>query len=310
MKNQEFWLYRLPGVRRRFSRSVLLGSLLSVATLGTATSAFGSTITDGTSISETVYNSGMPVSYNAPPSYNYTNGIASQTNAVTQYAGTATSTASLTSDQLSLSLSGSGAFTSAVAEMWDTLSFGNLPTGPTVTANTVLGTLTMSVTGSIGTATYGAVGYASYGLSLFNPTTFAPSLPGGGCEVSVDALSCGGLIGSSGKGWNIFTPGTNTFSVPFTIGDLSGSNLAYIAAISATNYSDPSLTSPLVIDPTVSLNGLYSGVTVTSLSGYGYTGASPTTVPEPGTLPLMGLAVMASAAAWGRARQARHDPPG
>lgn len=289
MKLLEIRFHRERAAGRRFSRSLLLGGPLLVGALGTVPSAFGATITNGTYISESAYDSGIPYSYATPGGFDYTNGILSQTNTVSDPASpyaSATSAASLASNQLNMSLTGSFTYTSGVAEMWDTLTLGNLPSGPSVTANTVVGTLNMTVNASVGTATYGVSAYSSYGLNLFSTATFAPSA-GGDCGWA-GGMNCGGAVNSSGLGSTLFSPGTYHFSVPITLGSLSSGQIAYIAEISATNYSDPSLSAPLTIDPSITLTGLYSGVTVSSASGYNYT----TPVPLPSNAWLLGTGLV------------------
>ncbi|MHB8454941.1 MAG: VPLPA-CTERM sorting domain-containing protein [Acidiferrobacterales bacterium] len=259
-------------------RICTVGGLLLAATLGTVPSAFGATITDGTYSSASLYEGNYLIS-TTPGGFNYTNGNLSQTNAVSDPASpyaSATSTASLTSNQLSMSLSGNYGFTSGTAEMWDTLTLRNLPSGPSVNANTVLGTLNMSVNASIGTATYGASAQSAWGLDLYNTALFSPS---GDCGVN----GCSGLIAQSANGGfspagqpnGTFTPGTYHYSVPITLGSLTSGQVAYIAEIAAVNNSDPSLSAPLVIDPSITLTGLYSGVTVSSTSGTNYVAPVP-----------------------------------
>lgn len=280
------------------SQAFVTGSAMLVASMGIVTPAFA--ITNGTYVSGTVYNNGpLPYTYakgstGSPSTIDYTNGVSSSTGSTSDPANTsvsATSTASLATDQLSLSLSGSNTYTSATAEMWDTLTFAGLPSGGNVTANTVLGILTMTVTGSIGTATYGTNGYAGYGLSLYDASSFATNQYGGGCGYT-DGMTCSGLLASNGLGSTLFTPGTQTFTIDVTPGDLSNGSLAFIAEIYAGNYSDPSLNAPLIIDPTITLTGLYQGVTVTTSSGYSYTGVSAVPEPETYAMLLAGLGLI------------------
>ena len=208
-----------------FRKAILLSGSLLAGTLGTATSAFAIAaplITDGTYISGAVYDSGFPYSYatGGSNSINYTNGIMSQTNSASDASSpysSATSTASLSSNKLNTSLSGSYGYTSGTAEMWDTLKFGNLPSGGTVNANTVIGTLNMTVTGSIGTAQYGVNTYASTGLSLYNTGAFSLQ-PGASFDCGYAGSSCGGLIGTSGLGPTILSTNTQIFSMPITQG--------------------------------------------------------------------------------------------
>jgi hypothetical protein len=272
--------------------------------------AAAATITDGTYVSETAYVGGLPVTFSTQ-NFTYTNGISSQTSTVTDPNApnvSATSTASLNQDLLSLSLSGSSTYTGAVAEMWDTLTFGGLPANGTITSNTVIGTLSMSVTGSIGTTSSGAygAGYAGYGLQIYNPTSFQPDGPDCGYY---GALSCSGLLQSRGNGPNLFAPGTYTFSIDVTPADLTNGSLAYIAEIGATNYSDPSLNAPLVIDPSIAFSPLITGVTIIgSASGSSYGGGGGTSsVPEPAASGLFAIGLIGMALALG-ARGLRRGP--
>lgn len=296
MKYLQVQLHNTPGTTRRFLRVLFLSGSLLAGSLGVGTSAYASAITDGTYISDSYYDGGSAVGgYGSPSGFYYTDGILGQTDTISDPASpyaSASATASLASDQLSLSLTGSNGSTAGTAEMWDTLTLGNLPSGGTVNNNTVLGTLTMTVSGSIGTATYGAAAYAGYSLDLYNTGSFGPVSYAGSSFDCGGGSSCTGLLSQSTYGSTLFSPGTSTFSVPVTLGDLTSGQVAYIAEITATNYSDPSLSAPLAIDPSIALTGLYPGVTVSSTSGYNY--AAP--VPLPPALwffvsGLLGLAV-------------------
>ncbi|MHB8455060.1 MAG: VPLPA-CTERM sorting domain-containing protein [Acidiferrobacterales bacterium] len=286
MKSLKARIHPVPGAIRRFNWTFLLSGSLLAGTLGTAPLAFAATITDGTYISDQYYDPASG-SYATPGGFNYTNGILSQTNTVSDPVSpfaSATSTASLTSDQLSLSLSGSENLTSGTAEMWDTLTAGNLPFGPTVTANTVIFTLNMLVSASGGggssTTNFGG------GLELFNTASFNPFYAGNDCGWGGSSnFYCSGLVGSNGLvSSSSSVPGTYKFSVPVTLGELTSGQIAYIAEIGAGNYTAPSLGAPLIIDPSIALTGLYSGVSVSSNSGTNY--LAP--VPLPGAAWLFG----------------------
>ena len=73
-------------------------------------------------------------------------------------------------------------------------------------------------------------------------------------------------------------------SIPITMGELTNGNIAYIAEIQG--YTDGENNYGFYIDPSISLAGLYPGVTVTSLSGTNYV-APVSTVPVPGAWVLM-----------------------
>ena len=223
-------------------------------------------------------------SYGAP---NYTDQIMTQTDRVADpFAGMyASATASLPVNQLMVSGGGSVSF--AAAEMWDTLSLNHLPTGDN--ANTVVGTLNMQV------HTNGGVGFDAglpvhYEFSLYNPALFNSD---GDCGSSVFG-ACGGFIAGSDAGFGFNNPvnpnSTKNMSIPLTVGDLTNGNVAYVAGISGstTNYN-PGFN----IDPSISLTGLYPGVTVTSLSGTNYVApVSPVPVPGAWVLMVSGLGLL------------------
>ncbi len=296
MKYLKVCFHRITDVNRSFSRNLALSGALLAGTLGIVPTAFssiamGGAITDGTYISESYYDGGMAMgAYTTPSGFDYTNGTLSQTNTISDpgypYASAA-ATASLANNQLSMSLSGSNTYTSGTAEMWDTLTLGNLPSGPTVTSSTVLGILNMSIHASVGTATYGVDAQSGYGLNLYNTALFVPYVMGD-CGAVANNGPCGGLLAQDGTPTGNFTPGTYSFSVPITFGGLTNGQIAYIAEIAASNTSDPSLSAPLVIDPAITLTGLYPGVTVASLSGNNYLA----TVPLPGAAWLFGSGVL------------------
>ncbi|MHB1942087.1 MAG: PEP-CTERM sorting domain-containing protein [Acidiferrobacteraceae bacterium] len=292
MKYIKVHFHGAPGAIRSFFWSLFLSGSLLAGTLGIVPSAFGATITDGTYIAGSYYDGGNAVgSYTTSGGFNYTNGTLSQTNTTSDPAspfGSATSTASLTSDQLSMSLSGgSSTFTSGTAEMWDTLTLGNLPSGPGVTASTVLGTLNMSVNAS--TSNPFASASSAWGLDLYSTASFAPSA---GSDCGLVAGACGGLIAQSANGsiqnnglpLGTFAPGTSSFSVPITLGSLTSGHVAYIAEIAAESNTG----ALLAIDPSITLTGLYSGVTVASDSGNNYV----TAVPEPTSAWLFGSGLL------------------
>ena len=232
-----------------------------------------------------------PGSYAQGP-YNFTNQIMTQTDTIqeplSQGAGNdfVSATASLSSNQLAMSMGTSNSqsnYTIAAAEMWDTLSLNHLPTEGTVNANTVVGTLNMQVHTNGGISNGPGVGLpVYYGLSLYNPTLFSEC---GG------AFPCTGLIAGSNAGelayGGTITPvdpnSTTNLSVPITMGELTNGNVAYIAEIydGAAAYNNS-----FSIDPSISLTGLYPGVTVTSLSGTNYV-APVSSVPVPGAWVLM-----------------------
>ena len=226
---------------------------------------------------------------------NYTNQIMTQANTVADPSAPgnyASATASLSSDQLSASVGASNpvsnpSYTSATAEMWDTLSLNHLPTGGN--ANTVVGTLNMQVHTYGGVVSGGPGVPLEYELALYNPALFN----------SYDFCNfntCNGYITASSAGYytgysNSVNPNSTTnLSVPITVGDLTNGNVAYIAEIygSADPYN-PSLN----IDPSISLTGLYPGVTVTSLSGTNYVApVSPVPVPDAWVLMVSGLGLL------------------
>ncbi len=209
MKYVETWFHRARlGVARCLNRNFLLGGSLLVGTLGTAPAAFGTPlITYGTYISGSYYDGGVATgSYSTPGGFNYTNGIPLQQNSTgdpaSPYASAASgaNVANNVTSQLALSLSGSNTNTTGVAELWDTLTFGNLPSLPCPGCN--LGTVNLFVNASVGTATLGVHASSNYGLTLYDTALFAPS--GGDCGVVSASLSggCtgGGAISQSSNG--------------------------------------------------------------------------------------------------------------
>ena len=227
---------------------------------------------------------------------NYTNQVMSQTDTVADPSAPgmyASATASLSSNQLMASggTSNSQSYATATAEMWDTLSLNHLPTGDNV--NTVVGTLDMQVHTNGGVSDGSGLGVpVGYALNLYNPALFnsnnaefsSPDCGFGQCSGSIATSSAGGSS-------NPVNPNSTTnLSIPITMGDLTNGNVAYIAAISGT--TDPNNPS-FSIDPSISLTGLYPGVTVTSLSGTNYVApVSPVPVPDAWVLMVSGLGLL------------------
>ena len=174
---------------------------------------------------------------------------------------------------------------SASATMYDTLTFGNLPSG---TVSGTVADLTMSLASNIYLA--GAAVYGGADLSVFAPTVYM------GGFIPVNGYACPNTYCSSANSGNysyqsinlavngisIGSPGT-VFTIPVTSGDLVNGQFSYIADIYAnafgpyTPYSEPYL----FIDPSISLTNLAPGITVTSASGASYLGASPPISPTP-----------------------------
>ena len=260
----------------------------------------------------------------------YTNGISSQSNTIyghsLSYNGgysvnpadgsSANSTASLTPNQpnkLSLNLKSTipydasllypngvaGLVSTSVfstAEMWDTLTFSNLPFD--ATANTVIGTLNMAITSNAINA-YDAQGnnLINQTISLFlidtqnfNPT---PWVSGGtvyDCAPYGNSQGCG-TIASSVNGYYGLTPSpTMDYSLNVTYGDLTSGQLAYMAFLGGYASNGATLT----IDPGITFSGV-GGVQVSSLSGSSYTQnpGSIAAVPEPASSALVGLGLAA-----------------
>ena len=295
---------QLQGYSRQ---SVLMaGGCFLMGVLGWATPVLASvpTITYGTVISAGTYDPGLYnsyptyTSYTTPGYFNYTNGVLSQSRTVLDsyslynygyvFDSKASATASLLGNTLSLNLTGStngnnGGSTGGKAEMWDTLTFGNLPTGSSVNANTVLGTLNMTVNTSMTSQHMNA--YGTYALSVYNPGTFnlLPISSTPDCGLTYSALR--GLAGCTGvvAGDNVSAVvGNSVLSVPITLASLNNGQLAYIAEIVGVNQDY--FSTNFVIDPSVTITGLSHGVTVTSLSGTNYV----STVKEPPTTVLLG----------------------
>ena len=255
--------------------------------LGWATPVLASVplITDGTSIAVGDTASISSYASTSPFGVDYTNGVLSQSLATaTKFdrVGASSATASLTNNELSLNLQSASSVSFASAEMWDTLRFGGSVNANTVNANTVLGTLNMAVT--ISTT---RVNLAMYGLGFYDPSTFShvaqsangdPNSLGNNCGLWNTGGCGGGLGGSFG---NIAVSRNSIISLPITLGDLHNGQVAYIAEIHGNLTSGRS---SLVIDPSVTITGLYPGVTVSSLSGTNYV----STVEETSTTVLLG----------------------
>jgi PEP-CTERM motif len=301
---------------RGFCRTLLLSGLSLAGTLCIGSPAFAQ-FTYGTYISGSYYDGGVAQnSFATPGGFNYGNQVLSQTNNVSDpnYPNaSASATANLSSNQLSLSLSGSDTFTSAEAEMWDTLTFGNLPSPTSVPGGVLLGTLNMSVTASVGTATYGVNAFSAWGLETFYPSSFGSNFNGSDCGLVSSYYQCGvgwvdqqsnGLLGANGVPTATFAAGTYNYSINIYSDFLDpNGQISFISAIAAQNSSDPSLSPNLTIDPSITLTNLYSGVTVLSASGYNYSGVAAVPEPETYAMLMAGLGVLGLMA---RRRKQKH----
>ena len=267
---------------------ILTPELANAATVATPA------ITYGTFIQGEYSDNNGANSFTTPGGFNYTNQIMTQTDTVADPSapGTyASATASLSSNQLIASGGTSNSSSNvaiADAEMWDTLSLNHLPTGGTINANTTVGTLNMQVHTNGGVSDGPGAGVpVSYGLSLYNPTLFNSS---GACGLS----PCGGSIATSSAGYYRTNPvnpnSTTNLSIPITMGELANGSVAYVAEIvGLTDTNNPGFN----IDPSVSLTGLYPGITVTSLSGTNYVApVSPVPVPDAWVLMVSGLGLL------------------
>jgi hypothetical protein len=215
-------------------------------------------------------------------------------------------------------------YATAGAEIWDTLNFANLPAlGGAVTLDTVVGVLTLTVQ-SGATAGFTNAGTA-FGLQIYNPATFAPSTNPASTGDCGDMLVylCAGLIAQQNNGGSLengtpfsngdyggtsggpapLTLGTNSYSIPLTLGDVVSGKLSYTAEVDVENNgpcANPLGTCALAqvnADPSIALTGLYAGVNVSSASGTDY--VSP--VPLPAAIWLM-LSGLGGAALMGRRR--------
>jgi len=301
----------------------MVGGLLAAALAATAP-AMAQTITDGSIVFGSYYTyQSSSAGYGAPPflfggpGFNYTSGTQSAYGAVgTLSNGQAVSSASLTNDQLLVFASATNAnYATAGAEIWDTLDFTNLPTlGGAVTLNTVIGTLNLTVQSG---ATAGFTNAeTAFGLQIYNPATFAPSSNPASTGDCGDILiyTCAGLLASANNGGALengipfsttnpgltpapLTLGTNSYSIPLTLGDVASGKLTYTAEVDVEN-NGPCMSSTgtcalvqVNADPSIGLTGLYSGVTVSSASGTDY--VSPVPLPASAWLMLSGLGGLA-----------------
>ncbi len=165
--------------------------------------------------------------------------------------------------------------------MWDTLTFSG------VTAGADMATLSMPLTGS-----------------------FTGNFGGGSPPAAFGAA--GLAVNPNGNSWiTSWTPiGSSnpspTVSLSFAIANGTPTVLAAGLAVDTIWNGNQDTAS---LDPPWTLT-LPTGVTVSQI---GYSGdplggaTGGTSVPEPGALSLIGLAMMASAAAWSRARASRKD---
>jgi hypothetical protein len=271
--------------------------------LGSAPAAFGAPFTYGTYISESFNDGGSAVgSFATPGGFNYDNGIVDQEKTLSDPAFPYSSVnagavitpvpgETFSSNDLVVSVSGGedGSITSAMAEMWDTLTFLGVPStlGPPI----LVGTLNMSGSAYNGGAT-GVNAFSAWGLDIEEPTSsFANA--GVNCGLVSSYYACGvgwiaqlssGVIEPGGNPSATFAPAVFNFSYPIYSDFLTDDQLSFIETIALTNYSSASLG----IDPTITLTNLYPGVTVASASGATYTVSS---VPEPATWAMMLLGV-------------------
>jgi hypothetical protein len=243
--------------------------------------------------------------------FNYGNQLLTQTNSVSDpgfpYAS-ATATGNLSSNQLSLSLSGSEGFTRAEAETWDTLTFANLPAS--VPGGVLLTTLTMSVTASIGTATYGVDALSAWGIETFYPSSFGSNFNSTDCGLVASYYQCGvgwvnqqstGVLEPNGSATVTFAAGTYSYSINIYSDFLDpNGEISFISTIAAQNSSDSSLNPNLTIDPSITLTNLYPGITVSSASGYNYVGALAVPEPESYQMLLAGLCLLGFMARRGK----------
>jgi hypothetical protein len=295
--------------------NIAAASLGLAACVGAA-SSMAANITDGTYISLSYYDSGnLPGSYQSSPGINYTNGVSSNAQDISDpsspYAS-ALAAANLNTDTLLIATTGSSTYATATAEMWDTLTFGGaVPTGGTVSS--VAGYLNMTVTTTAGTAKYGISANSALGLQVFNTGTFAQPTAGVDCGTIGGVLGIGfstnpcigSILGQATTGGSIEPAGgifggsiTNanantvyTFSIPITSGEVM-TGFSYIAEIAVSNSTDPSLTAPLIVDPSISFSSNISGLTVSSTSGINYENP-PSPVPVPAAAWLFGSGVLA-----------------
>ena len=318
--------------RRTISIGLVLTALCAIALAPTPARAV--LITDGSVISE-YYNDGVgPANFSTTFNnlYVYTNGIPSQFNTVIDPANPnnqALASATV-GGSLGVSIQGSGttanpSTTEAIAETWDTLIFSNYSTlTGTVSSDTVIGTLNLTVNQTISTSA-NATAATAIGLGIFFNNTFLPAVTGSDCGPVV-TLACSGLIpgpvlGGSNPATNGGTigftsggasrPGVITpsplgarpnplvYSVPLTLGDVAfaSGDLSYIAEIGASLTTPDGTVSSVVVDPSISLTGLYPGLGVSTNSGSSY---SP--VPIPAAAWLFGSGLLGLVVVSGRRR--------
>lgn len=305
-------------------RTNIVSASLGLAASVCAASSMAANITDGTYISLSYYDSGNPPgTYQSSSGINYTNGVSSAAQNISDpsspYAS-ALAAANLNTDTLLSATTGSSTYTTATAEMWDTLTFaGPLPSGATVSST--LGSLNMTVTTSAGGVPTGVNANSAFGLQIFNTAAFAqPSagvdcgamggtvnipLGGGVVEPIVFTNPCvASLLGQSINGGSLETSGgilggtitnananfTYLLSVPLTGAELLA-GVSYIAEIAVFNTSGSSAT-PLIVDPSISFSSNYAGLTLSSTSGIDYQNP-PSPVPVPAAVWLFGSGVMA-----------------
>jgi hypothetical protein len=290
-------------------------------------------ISDGSYISE-YYNDGVnPAGFSATSSniISYTNGIQTQTNVEMDPSNgniQAFATANV-GGAMGLSIQGTGTTTNpstteANSETWDTLTFSNYPTMGSVSENTVIGTLNLTVN-LTSNLTADATSTTALGLGVFLTKQFLPELTGDDCG-PVTTLQCsglipaadlgganpatnGGTIGINGGGSNhpgaitnplaTSPPNPLVYSIPLTLGDLflASGDISYIAEIGTSLTTPDSSISSVVVDPSITLTGLYPGLSVSSSSGSDY---SP--VPLPAAAWLFGSGLLGLVAISGRRR--------
>jgi hypothetical protein len=290
-------------------------------------------ISDGSYISE-YYNDGInPAGFSATSSniISYTNGIQTQGNGINDpfnLINVASATATV-GGSLQLLVQGSGTTTNpstteAISETWDTLSFSNYPTMGSVSENTVIGTLNLTVN-LTSNLTADATSTTALGLGVFLTKQFLPELTGDDCG-PVTTLQCsglipaadlggpnpatnGGTIGINGGGSNhpgaITNPLSTTrpnplvYTIPLTLEDLflGSGDISYIAEIGTSLTTPDAAISGVLVDPSITLTGLYPGLDVSSSSGSNY---SP--VPLPAAAWLFGPGLLGLVAIAGRRR--------
>jgi len=287
----------LAARRALYARSC--AAAVTVIAAGAAAPALGATISDGAYIAVAYYpvagGSDVVTLPNPPPPLgsapttstpNYAPATPtpseSQTISTTSGPISASASANVSTASLSLSLNTGSGSAGALAEIWDTLSATNLPSGPSVNGGTVMGMLTLTVTTTL-TDPLGDLTppQEAVGLQLYNPSQFAAP-PLADCGVTIPGAACSGFLNQASSGYVTGFPsaigtaiaGPQTFSLPLTLGMLQAGPVSYTAEIAATNGS-PQGPSTLTIDPSITLTGVYSGVTFSSDSGYNYTAAVP-----------------------------------